>query len=178
MSYYTKMSYNVCIYQSLRKRIADEVNDVVQWFTNHFQQLLNEIDETQKLFQLDDCTILMDEGDDEPCCQLYHNLFRTLNHSLDEVWHQLKLTSATLSCLREESQKRRRFSFLLRSWNHSISRYPFTFLPGIDNEEKEKFLIPSTNETTLVVKLEPLTLKSQSYKKMKIFISDIFSTFI
>lgn len=97
------MSYNVCIHQSLRKRIVDEVDDAMKRFINHFDQLLCDLDETQRLFQLDDCQILMEKGDEEPYCQLYRDLFRTLNCHLNDVWSKLKLATTTLCPLREKS---------------------------------------------------------------------------
>lgn len=97
------MSYNVCIHQSLQKRIIDEVEDAMKRFINHFDDLLRDLDETQQLFQLDDCQMLMQKGDDEPYCQLYRNQFRTLNGHLNEVWNNLELATTALYPLRETS---------------------------------------------------------------------------
>lgn len=94
------MSYNVCIHQSLQKRIVDEVDDSMKRFTNHFDQLLSDLDETQKLFELDDCQLLQKEGDDPPYCQMYRDIFRTLRCGLYDLWDQFRVAMVTLYPLR------------------------------------------------------------------------------
>lgn len=96
------MSYNVCIHQSLQKRIVDEVDDSMKRFTNHFDQLLRDLEDTQKLFQLDDCKVLMEKGDDPPDCQMYQEVFRTLHSGLYDIWEQFKLAMDSLYPLRKK----------------------------------------------------------------------------
>lgn len=97
------MSYNVCIHQSLRKRIVDEVDDSMKRFTNNFDQLLSDLEETHKLFQLDDCQLLMEKGDDPPYCQMYRDVFRTLYSGLYDIWDQFKNAMVDLYPLREKT---------------------------------------------------------------------------
>lgn len=105
------MSENVCIHQSLQKRIIQEVDDSMNRFQNHFEELLCDLEETRKLFQLDDCRMLMEEGDDPPYCQVYRDVFRTLHSSLYDIWDHLKTAMITLHNLRRKTNVERKPTF-------------------------------------------------------------------
>lgn len=105
------MSQNVCIHQSLQKRIIEEVDDSMKRFQNHFEELLCDLEETRRLFQLDDCQMLMEKEDDPPYCQVYRDVFRTLHSILYEFWDQLKTTMITVHNLRRKTNVERKPTF-------------------------------------------------------------------
>ena len=103
------MSRSTCIHYSLRMRIVDEMDDSIQQFIDSFDRFIQNVDETKKLFQMEDCKF---EENDKPYCEIFHSMFHTFDTHMYNIWDLIKIASTPFSTLKiqfeTEKKKQRR----------------------------------------------------------------------